>query len=404
MSELLAPYRVLDLADCSGALCGAIFAAMGADVICVEPPGGSPIRTLPPFLEDEPGPERSLVWWALAANKRSVTLDIEDERQRAALHRLLEDTDFLIESFAPGYLAGLGLSYDDLRERYPRLIFVSITPYGQSGPHAGWVAADINLQAMGGHMYLTGDVDRPPLRVGVPAAYWHGGSEGAAAAMIALHARKRTGRGQHVDVSIQQCVIWTLLNTTMTWQLVHRQEMRGGGVRKERGNTVFTRNLWPCKDGLVQYVPIGGGGGAARSKAYLRFVDWMREDGFFDDVLVKKDWNDVDMFAFEQAEYDAVADCILRFLATKAVSEVYDRSVRDRLLIAPVADVAEVLGSVQLAARGFFVEVDHPLVDRPVTYPGPFATFSQTPLRTPGPAPLLGEHNDEIFAGKRDRA
>lgn len=400
MTELLAPYRVLDLADERGALCGSILASMGADVVRVEPSQGCRVRTLPPFLDDEPGPERSLVWWALAANKRSVTVDIEDERGRTTFHRLLERADILVESFAPGYLAALGLSYDDLHERYPRLIVVSITPYGQTGPHSGWAATDLNVQAMGGHMYLTGDVDRPPLRVGIPASYYHGGSEGAAAAMIALRARRRTGRGQHVDVSLQQCVIWTLLNTTMTWQLVARQEMRGGSVRKERGNTVFTRNVWPCKDGLVQYVPIGGGGGAARSKAYLRFVAWMREEGHDDPVLIAKDWNDADMYAYDQTDYDAVAACILRFLATKNVAEVYGRSVRDRLLIAPVANVADVLASPQLAARGFFIDVEHPQAGRTVRYPGPFAVFSQTPLRPPRPAPRLGEHNEEVLGAE----
>ena len=394
---LLEPYRVLDLADQRGALCGNILAAMGADVIAVEPPQGSPIRSLPPFYHDVPDAEGSLVWWALSANKRSVTLDLEHHDGRERFHRLLESTDFLIESFAPGYLAKLGLSYEQLKERYPRLIFVSITAFGQSGPHSTWAASDLNIQAMGGHMYLTGDSDRPPVRVGVPASYWHGGSEGAAAAMIALHQRNRSGRGQHVDVSMQQCIIWTLLNTTMTWQLVGRQEHRGGAVRKERGNQVFTRNTWPCKDGLVQYVPVGGGGGSSRRGAYARFVAWMQQEGFDSELLTIKDWNGADMYRFTQAEYDALAERILAFLKTRTVAEVYERSVRERLLIAPIATVSDALASPQMIAREFFVEVEHPELGETFSYAGAFAKISGAPLRRPHRAPRLGEHNAAVF-------
>jgi crotonobetainyl-CoA:carnitine CoA-transferase CaiB-like acyl-CoA transferase len=322
---------------------------------------------------------------------------VEREQAQRDARRLEQSADFLVESFAPGYLAGLGLGYEQLRELHPGLVMVSITPYGQAGPHSAWPASDLTVQAMGGHMYLTGDVDRAPVRVGVPASYWHGGSEGAAAAMVAHHYRRRTGRGQHVDVSLQQCVIWTLLNTTMTWQLVGRQEMRGSAFKKERGNTVFTRNTWPCKDGLVQYLPIGGGGGAARSKAFLRFVGWMKEEGAFDPVLTLKDWNDADMFNFDQHEYDVVAERIMHFLQTKSVAEIYDRSVRDRLLIAPMATLKDLLSSVQLNERHFFVDVDHPELGETFRYPGAFAKFSRTPLEPPRRAPRLGEHNHDVL-------
>jgi benzylsuccinate CoA-transferase BbsE subunit len=243
---LLAPYRVLDLSDERGALCGRILASMGADVIKVEPPGGAPLRGRGPFYRDEPGLENSLAWWALEANKRSLTLDIEHQRGRELLFRLAETADFFIESFAPGYLAASGLGYPELHARCPALVYVSITPFGQTGPRANWAASDITIQATSGHMYLNGEPDRSPVRLGVSAAYWHGGAEGAQAAMIAHHARRRTGRGQHVDVSMQQAHIWTLLNTTMTWQLAKRQEIRGGSRRKERGHDYYSRHIWEC--------------------------------------------------------------------------------------------------------------------------------------------------------------
>ena len=397
---LLGPYRVLDIADERGALCGSMLAAMGADVIKIEPPQGSSMRHLAPFYKDQPGVENSLVWWALNRNKRSITLDIAAPEGADLFRRLVQKADFLVESFKPGHLDGLGLGYKALRQINPRLIFVSITPYGQTGPHSGCEASDINIQGMGGHMYLTGDAERSPVRVGLPASYWHGGSEAAAAAMIAHQYRRRTGRGQHVDVSMQQCVIWTLLNTTMTWQLVRRQEMRGGAVRKERGNTVYTRLVWQCKDGLIYFVPIGGGGGKSRAKSYLRFVQWMKNNGYDDPVLTAKDWNHLDMFNFTQDEYDAVAASIARFLATKTVAEIYADAVRERLLLAPIATVKDLLASPQLKDRRFFIDVEHPELSERFSYPAAFAKFSRTPLVAPRRAPYLGEHNNEILGGE----
>jgi len=395
--SLLGPYRVLDLAGEEGALCGRIMAAMGAEVIRIEPPGGCAMRQKPPFYRDTPDIEGSLAWWALAAGKRGITLNIETPRGRALLLDLVKSADFLVESFRPGYLDALGLGYEALRSINPSLIFISITPYGQSGPHSQWAAADLNIQGMGTHMALTGDADRSPLRVGVDAAYWHGGSEAVEAALIAHHHRRGTGRGQHVDVSMQQCIIWCLLNTTMTWQLTGREEMRGGALKKERGNPVFTRSVWPCKDGLVQFIPIGGGGGKSRSDSYHRFMDWMKEEGFFEDFLTARDWNHRDMYSYTQQEYDQVAQRIGAFLMTRTIDELYARSVRERLLLAPIATVKDMLASPQLRERGFFVEVEHPRLGQTFRYPGAFARFSRTPLLPPAPAPQLGEHNTEVY-------
>jgi len=395
--QLLSPYRVLDLADEKGALCGAVLASMGADVIKVEPPCGCATRRKPPFHEDQPNMESSLVHWALNKNKRSLTLALETADGREIFEKLLRSADFLIESFKPGYLEKLGFGYEDVRRIAPSLIYVSITPYGHGGPRSEWEAVDINLQAMGGHMYLSGDVDRAPVRVGLDASYLHGGTEGAAGAMVALNHRRRTGRGQHVDVSMQQCIIWTLLNTTMTWQMVQRQEMRGGAVRKERGNTVYTRVIWPCRDGMVLFIPIGGGGGKARSNSYLRFVDWMRQDGYFADCLILRDWNNKEMYSFSQSEYDAVSDQIGEFLKTKTVSELYERAVADRFLLAPISTVENLLSSPQLEERKFFAEAVGLELGQAIKYPGPFAKFSKTPLAEARRAPLLGEDTDRIL-------
>lgn len=395
--SLLQPYRVLDLSDERGGLCGAILGSMGADVIQIEPPGGSRIRRLPPYRDDDPTNDSSLVWWALGANKRSLTLDIETSAGRELLKQLIASADFLIESFTPGHLERLGLGYQQVKKIKPSLVYVSITPYGQGGVKGEWAASDINLQGAGGHMYLTGDIDRSPVRVGTFAAYWQAGLEAMSSAMIAHHYRRRTGIGQHVDVSMQQCIVWTLLNTTMTWQLLNRQEMRGGAVRKERSNPVFTRLVWECKDGQVLFVPIGGGGGRARAKSYDRLVKWMQSEGFDHPILTERDWNGSDMFNFTQEAYDLVTAEIGEFLKTKTIKELYTRGLKEAILVAPIHTVKDLANSEQLVERGFFVDVPHEELNQLVKYPGAFAKFSEAPLPPRQRAPSLGRHTNEIL-------
>ena len=203
---MLEPYRVLDLCDERGLICGQMLADLGADVIQIEPPAGSSARRLAPFLGDEPDLERSLYWWAYARNKRSAVLDLETAEGQQRLRELVAGADFLIESDRPGSMARRGLDYEQLARVNPALIYVSITAYGQDGPKAGLAASDLTVLAAGGPLILYGDADRPPVRASVPQAFLHAGAEAAAAALIALHERTRSGRGQHVDVSAQQAV------------------------------------------------------------------------------------------------------------------------------------------------------------------------------------------------------
>jgi crotonobetainyl-CoA:carnitine CoA-transferase CaiB-like acyl-CoA transferase len=200
---MLSAYRVLDLTDERGLACGQILADLGADVIQVEPPDGSTARRVGPFYKGEPDPERSLHWWAFSRGKRSVALDLDDPDGQRALRRLVEGADFLIESEEPGAMAARGLGYDDLAALNPRIVYVSVTPFGADGPKAHYAATDLIVQASAGAMTLTGDPDRPPLRTGGVSAWSYAGVEAAGAALIAHYACLRSGRGQHVDVSAQ---------------------------------------------------------------------------------------------------------------------------------------------------------------------------------------------------------
>ena len=165
---MLTPYRVLDLCTGRSQLCGHILASLGADVIAVEPPGGAPLRREGPFAGDHPDPDASLPWWAYARGKRSVVLDFETPADRDLLRRLVRAADFLLESFPSGTAERLGLDWPALAQDNPALVHVSITPWGRTGPHAGWQASDLVVWAAGGPMHLTGDADRPPIRLPIP--------------------------------------------------------------------------------------------------------------------------------------------------------------------------------------------------------------------------------------------
>ena len=193
---LLSSVRVLDLTDDRGQLCGHILAQLGAEVIVVEPPGGSTARQAGPFAVGSDGTDLSLYWQAFARGKRSVTLDIDEPAGRDTLLELARGADILIESAGPGVMAGKGLGYDALAAVNPALIVVAISPFGSDGPKAHWAATDLTVVAAGGQMAITGDDDRAPLRITLPQSFHHGSLEGAMGALIALYERQhRSGLG-----------------------------------------------------------------------------------------------------------------------------------------------------------------------------------------------------------------
>src|SRR5438477_9768933 len=309
-SELLRPYRVLDLTNELGELAGRILGDLGADVIKIEPPQGDPSRWRPPFYADRADRESSLAWWASNLNKRSIVLDLEAPRGQTTFRRLVESADFVLESFQPGYLDRLGLGYTALSDVNPRIILTSITPFGQTGPYSQFPSTDLTLQALGGFLYVNGDADRPPVRISADLAYRHGGGQGAAGSLAALFHRQRTGRGQHVDVSIQDYIPWTPLNVTFAAQVQHANTMRQAvGFRAHTAGVKF-RFTWPCKDGRIAFRPIVTGGGKAQ---YEALVAWMTAEGFEDPILTAKDWAGADNRGITQPEYDQIATAIERF-------------------------------------------------------------------------------------------
>lgn len=397
-SELLKGFRMLDLADEKGALCGKILADMGADVIKVEPPSGCSTRTIPPFLEDIPGSDRSLYAIAYHAGKRSITLNLESADGRRLFKDLVRHSDFVVESFPLGYLDGLGLGYDALDALNPRIIVASITPFGDKGPGKDYKAADIVSWASGGMMFQMGEEGRPPLQMAQPQAGLHAGAEAAIASLIAHYPREIEGRGQHAIVNMQACVVWTLMNE-QAMPLLHGDYLRRSGVFTGaiggRRKTVFK-----CKDGYVSGLIAGG--------AYLpstnALIDWMREEGAAPDWLVKDGGlKALTPGAFMTAKAEALKEldmaeaAVEAFLGAKTKREIWENILKRRILAAPVATVADIAADPQLEARDYFVETNSPALDRNLKLPGAFAKLSKTPIGPAGPAPRIGEHNQAVY-------
>lgn len=219
-TTFLAGYRVLDLTDEKGHLCGKLLGDLGADVIKIEPPGGDPGRCRGPFYKDIPDPEKSLQWFFTGLNKRGITLNIETVDGRELFKRLVRTADFLIESYEPGYMESLDLGYEALEKVNPAIIMTSITHFGQRGPYAHYKASDLVGVSMGGLARLFGELNGPPTRISAPQYYFLGAAQGAVGSMVAHYHRELTGEGQHVDVSCQQAVLLALRIAAETWDLI----------------------------------------------------------------------------------------------------------------------------------------------------------------------------------------
>ena len=393
-SELLKGFRMLDLTDEKGALCGKIFADMGADVIKVEPPGGCSTRRIPPYLEDQESPDTSLYFLAYEAGKRSVTIDLDQAEGRELLKQLVQKSDFLVESFASGYLDSRGLSYEVLSVINPRLIYTSITPFGDQGPARDYKAYDIVTWASGGMMYQMGEPGKPPLQMSLPQAGLHAGAEAAVASMIAHYPRQVSGRGQRAVVNMQACIVWTLMNE-QAMPILHGSHLERGGPFV--GSLDVRRKMvFRCKDGYISAVI--GAGPTTRS-----LIDWLVEAGFAADWMKTKDWNTwtpgILMKATEKdrEEVAELEDRVEKMFMTMTKTEIYAQTLKRRLLLAPVATVADIGADRQLAAREFFVPIEHENLGRTLTLPGPFAKLSETPVGPTRSAPALGEHNREVL-------
>ena len=387
-SSLLADLRVVDLTDSLGEAAGRVLADLGAEVIKVEPPAGCAARHRGAMRDDGV----TFHWWAWGRGKRSVILDLDDPNDLETFDRLLATADILLESATATERAAWRLEPTDLAGRHPALVHVSVTPFGTTGPLADAPATDMTLSAAGGFLNHQGDKDRPPIPIGFPETANHGGVQAAADAIAAIYERDRSGRGQHLDVSMQAAVVGCLLWTS-SYAAIDRNPTFTGDDRAEastdRGGEVVpgVRNpvVEPCADGYAVMSFVLGAQGNAAFAASMR---WVEEEGALDDDLCGRDWepwiDEMKNGTLPVEDGHRAMTQLLDFLKTKTKAERHARSVTDKLLIAPANDAGDLLADPQLLARDFFVDVDG------LPMPGPFAILSETPIAYDAPAPALG--------------
>ena len=386
--------RVLDLTNKNGYLCSRILADLGADVIKVEKPGGDPDRDIGPFYQSTPNRDRSLLWFAYNANKRGITLNIGSDEGKQILKTLASRAEFIIESFPPGYMDELGLGYSNLSDINPRITYTSITPFGQTGPYKNFKASDLVVMAMSGLLYMTGRPGEAPLRISFPQSFLLAAAHAAAASMIAYFYRETTGRGQHVDVSAQECVLWEISNAIPSWQLNQKILKRVGSYMSGRWADIKQKLLWKCKDGYVVFYILSGGFGVKTNRG---IVAWLQEEGLASKLLTDVDWTVFDMSKQTQEKQDQMEAPIAELFSRHTKAELYGEALKRKIMLCPVSTARDICENAQLRARNFWAEVDHPEIPAKITYPGPFAKLSETPLATERRAPLPGEHNLEIY-------
>jgi benzylsuccinate CoA-transferase BbsE subunit len=379
MPGVLSGLRVLDLADRSGALAGKLLAGLGADVVLVEPPAGSPLRGIGPFLKGAPHGERSLFFWFYAAGKRSIVADPATPAGSALLERLAAHADVLIETPPVATRDGDagGERWASTRE-LTRLVVASITPFGVAGPYRDWRSSDLVAQAMGGMLFVSGHPDGQPLHSLGLQAYHQAGVLAATGVLAALLARERTGRGQHVDVSLQAAVAASLEHVP---GLFHQT----GQIPKRHGTLHWTRffRVGRCRDGWVMHCTLGD---------WTSLIEWVKSDGLGADI----DQPEMQDSMHRQRMAERIFAVLDTWAARYTVAELHQGAQLRRIPYAAVRAPEALLSDPHLAERGFFVPIEHPALGRSVPFPGAAFRIDDAPWHVGAP-PRLDEDRDAVL-------
>jgi crotonobetainyl-CoA:carnitine CoA-transferase CaiB-like acyl-CoA transferase len=374
--------RVLEVGNLVSAPYAAkLLADLGADVIKIEPPEvGDPARHRGPFPGGVAHPERSGLYLYLNANKRGVAIDLTQPRGRAAFDRLVARADLLVHNVHPMEMAAHGLDYADLGKRHPRLVMASIAPFGLSGPHAGYRGPDVVTWSAGGVATLNGQPGAPhlpPLKAFGDQSGFQAGLTAAVASLGALFARLASGRGEHVEISTQECVASILELTYPYWPYTGLVASRLGA------KPIQPLCFMECRDGWIFLC-------AVEEHQWQRFVD----------IMGRPEWAEMELFAnrlARGANFDALQAFLQEWCRDQSVDELYQAAQERRIPFAPVSTMGDLLASPHLRARGFFVTLSHPEAGA-VTTPGAPYRLSATPWALRTPAPTLGQHTAEVLA------
>ena len=368
---------VLDLSQgIAGPICARLLADHGADVIKVEPPTGDYGRRMPPFFHDDPDPEKSLFFLLANLNKRGIVLDLETPLGVDTLRRLARSADVIVENFTPGYLASLGLDHATLVQDNPGLVMTSITPFGQTGPYSQYKGDEIVTYATSGIMAISGTSDREPLKHGGVPGEYESAMNGMLATNVAILMRDMTGIGRHVDVSMQEVVASSLVIEQPWYSFA-------GGVQGRRHveGTNFGQ-VMPCKDGY--FISQEGGGATWETIADFYGCPELKEPRFAEPAQRMRNAHEMDPFVLEATKDRTMAELF------NTASEKF------RILFGIVQTPEDLAHCGQLEARGFFQEVDHPVIGK-IRVPFRLWNMSAGGASYRRPAPLLGQHNAEVL-------
>ena len=346
-------------------------------------PAATRARRVPPFWRGEAGDDTSFAFLHANTSKRGITLDVARPEGRDLFARLARTADVVVETLPPGRLDALGIGYAALRRANPRLVLTSITPFGQTGPQRDYQSSDLVASALGGALYVTGEADDPPVVLAGSQAHVSACSFAAVASLVALLHASRTGEGQHVDVSVQEAV------TAVTHICGVGKWLDDGIVPKRRGAGLFASvpsGAYPCRDGLV-YLMVN------RPQHWKALAEWIHEETGNEEVLDP-------MFegpSSRRQEHRELIDLFVCDLTQRfTAGEVYHEGQRRHIAFTPVSTAADVARDPQLAARGYFVSLEHPSGGR-LRYPGAPYRLERTPWALRRPAPRVGEHNREVY-------
>jgi crotonobetainyl-CoA:carnitine CoA-transferase CaiB-like acyl-CoA transferase len=372
--------RVLDLSHgIAGPFAARLLGDHGADVIKIERPvTGDFARTLPPLKQDAPFPEQSLLFQYLNWNKRSLALDLRLAENKPTLQKLVEQSDIVIESFRPGRLESWGLGVDQLLDWQPKLVVTSVTNFGQTGPYAQYAASDLTLQALSGIMQISGQVDREPLKHGLSQSFYCAGLTAAYASIMAYTAAQADQFGEHVDVSIHECLASELVLNQSYYAFLGAVQGRRAIVQDPfAGEPIATRK---------GYLAFQTGGGAP----FETFAELFDRPEF-----LEKRFSSPPEREKRVAEVKALLEeCV----ADRDAKEVFLAGAQKRLLLGVVQSAEDLLHCEHLKERQSFVEIDHPATSTQLRFPAELAKLSLTPTSVRRRSPTLDEHRTEILA------
>ncbi|MFD1840573.1 CaiB/BaiF CoA transferase family protein [Paracidovorax cattleyae] len=385
--------RVVELASPLGHYCAKMFAELGAEVILVEPPQGAASRGFGPFIGGEPGSTagatHSLSFSYLNTSKRGITLDLHSPKGAEAFRRLAATADLVIECERPGLLDSLGCGYEALSRLRPALVMTSITGFGQDGPYAHYAADDLTGIAAGGFLYLGGYPDSQPVGACSEQGYAGASMFGAVASMIALTQAERTGQGDQVDVSMQECMVLAMENAVQFYDLEGTVRKRSAGRQRFAGTGVYA-----CADGHVYMMA----GGIGANRFWQLTLQWFREEGVPGlERLLGEEWTRTEYLESDEAKA-IFMEVFGAWARSQPKARLYAEGQRRHVPVAAIQTPADLAASAQLAARGYFVDVPHPALDAGMRMPGAPYRLAATPWRLRGPAPTLGQDNAAVFA------